>query len=196
MTTSEDPRRPTPPFSAAPDAPWPSQAPPPPPPPPPAPDLSAPGYTAPGYTAPGYTAPGYGQPMPAAPPGQWHARPTGPPGRIRPTGLMILLFFVTIGIWGFIYYYLVHEEMKRHSGEGVGGVIAVLIAIVFGLINPFLLSHEVGQLYERSGRQPPVTVLTALWFFPGMFIIVGPFIWFVRTNRALNDYWAAQGVTA
>ena len=135
---------------------------------------------------------GYGQPMPAVPGGQF-ARPLGPVGRIRPTGLTILLFFVTLGIWSFVYYFQTHEEMKKHSGEGVGGVIALVIAIVFGLVNPFLLSHEVGQLFERTGRTPPVTALTALWFFPGIFILVGPFIWFVRTNRALNDYWAALG---
>jgi hypothetical protein len=131
--------------------------------------------------------------MPAIPAGQQFARPLGPVGRIRPTGLTILLFFVTLGIWSFVYYFQTHEEMKRHTGEGVGGVIALVIAIVFGLVNPFLLSHEVGQLYERSGRRPPVTALTALWFFPGMFILVGPFIWFVQTNRALNDYWASLG---
>lgn len=62
------------------------------------------------------------------------------------------------------------------------------------MVNPFLLSHEVGQLYGRSGRQPPVTALTGLWFFPGVFILVGPFIRFVQTNRALNEYWASLGV--
>ncbi|SEO47798.1 DUF4234 domain-containing protein [Trujillonella endophytica] len=169
MTTSENPApRGTPPPAAA-SPPWSGAAPAPPPP------------------------PGYGQPMPAPPVADQFARPAGPVGRIRSTGMMILLFFVTLGIWAFVYYYLVHEEMKRHSGEGLGGVFAVVIAIIFGLVNPFLLSHEVGQLYERSGRQPPVTVLTGLWFFPGALILVGPFIWFVRTNRALNEYWAGLG---
>jgi cytochrome c-type biogenesis protein CcmH/NrfF len=38
-----------------------------------------------------------------------------------------------------------------------------------------------------------VTALTALWFFPGMLILVGPFVWFVRTNNALNDYLRGLG---
>ncbi|MFW3171323.1 DUF4234 domain-containing protein [Geodermatophilus sp. CPCC 206100] len=142
----------------------------------------------PAYGAP---PPGY-SPMPGAPAG--YAAPTGPPGLMRPTGMTMLLFFVTFGIWGFIYYFQVHEEMRRHSGQGLGGVLALVIAIVFGIVSPFLLSHEVGQLYERRGQRPPVSALTALWFFPGVFILVGPFIWFVRTNRALNDYWASLGV--
>jgi hypothetical protein len=151
------------------------------------------GYEQPGYGQPGYPPPTWTQPMPGAPAYGQYAQPAGPIGRIRPTGMIILLFCVTLGIWGFIYYYQVHEEMKRHSGEGLGGVLAVVIAIIFGLLNPFLLSNEVGQLYARRGQEPPVTALTALWFFPGMFILIGPFVWFIQTNNALNEYWQSLG---
>ena len=89
--------------------------------------------------------------------------------------------------------------MKRHSGEGVGGVIAAGdLRSSSASSTPFLLSHEVGQLYARRGQEPPVTALTGLWFFPGIFILVGPFIWFIQTNNALNEYWqslGAQGTT-
>ncbi len=133
-------------------------------------------------------------PMPGTPASAQHAQPTGELGRLRPTGMTILLFLVTLGIWGFVYYYQVHEEMKRHSGQGLGGVLALLIAIFFGLVSPFLLSNEVGQLYERRGQQKPVSAVTGLWFFPGILILVGPFIWFVQTNNALNTYWQSLGV--
>ena len=141
----------------------------------------------------GQTA-GYGQ-MPGVPSTALYAQPQGPIGQVRSTGLQILLFLVTFGIWGFVYYFQTHEEMKRHSGEGLGGVLALVIAIVFGLVSPFLLSHEVGQLYARRGQEPPVSALTALWFFPGVFLLVGPFIWFVQTNNALNAYWQSLGQT-
>jgi hypothetical protein len=136
-----------------------------------------------------------GAPMPGPPPWAQYSQPTGALGTIRPTGMTILLVVVTLGIWGLVYYYQAQEEMKRHTGEGLGGVLALVIAIFFGIVSPFLLSNEVGKLYERRGQAPPVTALTALWFFPGMFIIVGPFIWFVKTNNALNEYWRSQGVT-
>ncbi|WP_409329860.1 DUF4234 domain-containing protein [Trujillonella humicola] len=129
-----------------------------------------------------------------APYGQPAGRSDGPPGRLRPTGMTILLVVVTLGIWALVYYFQVHEEMRRHSGQGLGGVWALVIALIFGLVNPFLLSDEVGRLYERRGQDKPVSALTALWFFPGMLILVGPFIWFVRTNRALNAYWQSLGV--
>ena len=54
-------------------------------------------------------------------------------------------------------------------------------------------SSEVGGLYSRRGQQPPVTGLTGLWYFPGIFILVGPIIWFVKTNGALNAYWRSVG---
>jgi hypothetical protein len=112
---------------------------------------------------------------------------------VRPTGLTMLLFFVTLGIWGLVYYYQVQEEMKRHSGQGLGGVIALVVAIFAGVVSPFLLSHEVGGLYERQGQAPPVNAMTGLWFFPGILILVGPFVWFIKTNDALNDYWRGFG---
>jgi hypothetical protein len=157
-----------------------------------------PGYGA-GHGSPPPPQYGYaGQPMPAAPAYAQYAQPQGPIGQIRPTGMIILLFLVTLGIWGFIYYFQTHEEMKRHTGEGLGGVIALVISLFFGVVSPFLLSNEVGNLYGRRGQEKPVSAVTALWFFPGILILVGPFIWFVQTNRALNDYWAslgAQGTT-
>jgi hypothetical protein len=152
------------------------------------------GYRSP--LAPGQPPAGYGypgQPMPAVPADAQYAGPQGPIGHMRPTGMTILLFFVTLGIWSFIYYYQTQEEMKRHSGEGIGGVIALVLSIFVGIVSPFILSHEVGQLYSRRGQEPPVTALTALWFFPGALILVGPFVWFVKTNNALNDYWASLG---
>ena len=96
---------------------------------------------------------GYGgQPMPGAPAYAQYAQPQGPIGHMRPTGMTMLLFFVTLGIWGFIYYYQTHEEMKRHSGRGRRRRDRGGDRIFVGIVNPFLLSHEVGQLYSRRGR--------------------------------------------
>jgi hypothetical protein len=146
-------------------------------------------YAPPPYQQPPYPAP-Y-PPPPVAPYG--FAAPAGPVGQVRGTGVQILLFLVTFGIWGFVYYFQTHEEMKRHTGEGIGGVLALLLSIFVGIASPYLLSHEVGALYARRGQVRPVSALTGLWFFPGMLLLVGPLIWFVETNRALNDYWRSLG---
>ena len=141
----------------------------------------------------GYSPYGPGQPMPGVPAHAQYAQAQGPIGQVRSTGVQILLFIVTLGIWSLVYYYQTHEEMKRHSGEGIGGVLALVLAFFIGFVSPYLHSHEVGGLYQRRGQEAPVTALTGLWFFPGMFILVGPLVWFIKTNGALNAYWRSLG---
>jgi hypothetical protein len=136
---------------------------------------------------------GYGQPMPGVPVHAQDAQPRGPIGQVRSTGVQMLLFFVTFGIWSLVYYHQTHEEMKRHSGEGVGGVLALVLSFLAGIVSPFLLSSEVGGLYERTGRPKPVGAVTGLWVIPGFLLLVGPIVWFIKTNGALNAYWRSAG---
>ena len=119
-----------------------------------------------------------------------------PIGQIRNTGTCILLSFVTLGIYTWVWYFKTHDEMKRHTGEGIGGGIALLLAILVGIVMPFLSSNEVGKLYERRGQKPPVTAVTGLWaLLLGWFFFVGIIVWFVKTNSALNDYWRSVGTS-
>ena len=116
----------------------------------------------------------------------------GPPGKVRETGTCILLMIVTLGIYGLYWYFKTSEEMKRHTGNGLGGVVALILAIFVGIVMPFLSSNEVGRLYERRGQKPPVTAVTGLWvLLLGWFLFIGAIVWFVKTNRALNDYWTS-----
>jgi hypothetical protein len=117
----------------------------------------------------------------------------GPIGKVRDTGMCVLLAIVTLGIYSLVWYYRVHDEMKRHTGDGLGGPVALLLAFFIGIVAPFLTSAEVGGMYERRGEVKPVSAVTALWYFPGIFILVGPIIWFVKTNGALNNYWRSLG---
>ena len=114
-------------------------------------------------------------------------------GQIRGTGLVVLLFIVTLGIYGIYWFYVVHDEMRRHKGQGLGGGLALALYILVTPVAPFLTSQEVGQMYERRGQRSPVSGLTGLWFFPGNFLLVGPLVWFILTNTALNDYWRSVG---
>ena len=87
-------------------------------------------------------------------------------GKVRPTGLAMLLFVVTFGIYGLVWWYLVHDEMKRHSGQGIGGLVALLLAIFVSPAAAFFTSDEVGKLYERTGRRAPVSALTRTVVLP------------------------------
>ena len=139
--------------------------------------------TPPGYVQP--PAPGYGQVHAVGGPGSI--------GKVRGTGVAILLIIVTFGIYSIYWYYSVHEEMKRHRGTGLGGGIALILALFVGFVMPYLTSSEVGDLYAARGQQKPVSGATGLWYFPGIFILVGPIVWFVKTNGAINAYWQSVG---
>jgi len=143
---------------------------------------------------PPYTAP-QAEVVPAAPaaPAAPYQAGSAPIGKIRGTGACILLMIITFGIYGIWWYYKTHEEMKRHSGDGIGGALALLLAVFVGIVLPYINSSEVGRLYERRGQQKPVSGATGLWYFPGIFILVGPIVWFVKTNGALNAYWRSVG---
>lgn len=108
----------------------------------------------------------------------------------------MLLFVVTLGIYGYVWYYLVHEELKQHTGRGLGGLVALLLALFVTPVVPFFTSDETGKLYEARGQEKPVTAMTALWYFPGILLVFLPIVWFVKTNGAINEYWKSLGAPA
>jgi uncharacterized protein DUF4234 len=118
----------------------------------------------------------------------------GPIGQVRSTGTCVLLTIVTLGFYTWYWYYKTHDELRRHSGTGLGGGVALILAIFVGIVMPFVTSNEVGGLYERRGQARPVSAATGLWaLLLGWFFFVGLVVWFVKTNGALNDYWRSLG---
>ncbi len=139
------------------------------------------------------TDPTLNAPAPAAPYGVMQTQ-AGPVGKVRSTGGCVLLTIVTLGFYTWYWYFKTHEEMKRHSGVGLGGGVSLILAIFIGIVMPFVTSSEVGGLYERRGQARPVSATTGLWaLLLGWFFFVGLIVWFVKTNAALNDYWRSLG---
>jgi hypothetical protein len=147
--------------------------------------------------APGHYQPQYNQqPVPYGTPHHLATQgaPLGPIGKVRSTWAVIGLSIITFGIYSLYYYFVTHEEMKQHSGDGVGGAIGLVLAIfTLGLVTPFVLPHEVGGLYARQGRNRPVSATTGLWVLLGSIILIGPLVWLIKTNGALNAYWRSVG---
>lgn len=131
---------------------------------------------------------------PAAAPAYQAPLATAPLGKVRSTGGCIGLTIITFGFYTWYWYYKTHDEMKQHSGQGIGGGLALVLAIFVGIVMPFVNSGEVGGLYERRGQARPVSAATGLWaLLLGWFFFVGLIVWFVKTNGALNDYWKSLG---
>jgi hypothetical protein len=127
----------------------------------------------------------------AGPPGT-----PGPLGRPRGIGFGILLFIVTLSFYGWYWAFKTQEEMKQHTGEGVGGVLGLVIWILLNPVSAFVIPSEVGKMYQQDGKEPPVTGWTGLWLFPFGFLIVTAIVWFVKVQGSLNRYWESKGATA
>ncbi|MBI2168835.1 MAG: DUF4234 domain-containing protein [Actinobacteria bacterium] len=115
---------------------------------------------------------------------------TGPLGQARPNGKQILLAIVTLGFYGIYWAYKNHEEIKQHSGEGIGGAAGAVIYALVGVVTLFLLPVEIKKMYEADGRQSPVGAGTAAW------VLLFGIPWYVKRQTALNDYWVSKGAPA
>jgi len=126
------------------------------------------------------------QPVPPAP-----STPStrGPVGSLRSPGLIIFLYIITLGIWGWVWSYQSADEMKRYRGQGLGGGITLVLAIFIFPVVWFTLANEIEQLYKEDGQEPPISTIWGLWF---LLPIIGSFVWYLRAQKALNVFWATH----
>jgi hypothetical protein len=136
--------------------------------------------------------PAASSPSPVAPPPPPPTGALGPVGKPRSAFLVILLTIVTFGIWTIVWSYQNGEELKQHARTGLGGVAYLFITLLLSPVTMFLMASEVEQLYRREGKEPPITTIWGLWF---LLPIIGNFIWYLRIQRSINDYWTAHGST-
>ena len=81
----------------------------------------------------------------------------GPVGETRSIGLSILWFILTLGIYGIYWVYKTQEEVKRYSGNGIGGVLGLVIYILLSPVTFFIVPSEVRYMYEDlDGDTSPV----------------------------------------
>ena len=97
---------------------------------------------------------------------------------------------VTLGIYGLVWQYKTFQEMQDYSGDGIGGVVGLILAIFLGFVNWFLMPAEVGNLYAAEGQEKPVSGITGLW---NLLPLVGTFIWLAKTQNALSAFWEGHG---
>jgi hypothetical protein len=117
---------------------------------------------------------------------------TGPLGKPRGIGFVILMTIITVGIWPLIWSFQNGSELKARTNRGLGGVAFLFITLFIGPVTMFLMASEVEQMYRREGKEPPITTIWGLWF---LLPIIGNLIWYVRIQKSLNEYWVAHGYT-
>jgi Domain of unknown function (DUF4234) len=120
------------------------------------------------------------------------ASTSGPPGHQRGIAFAILLAIVTLGIYTFYWVFKTQDEVKEHSGIGVGGVVGLVIYILLSPVTWFLIPSEIGKMFKANGREAPFTGWTGLWM---LLPIVGIFVWFIKVQGALNRYWESKSTS-
>ena len=108
-------------------------------------------------------------------------------------GFGILLYIVTLGFYSWYWVYKTEEEMGKHTGEGLGGVLGLVIWILISPVMGFVIPSEIGRCTEgRSGAAHERVDRSMA--FPGAILIVIPaIVWFVKVQGALNRYWESKG---
>ena len=117
---------------------------------------------------------------------------TGQLGQPRGVGFGILMYIVTFGVYSLYWVYKTQEEMKQHTGEGLGGVLGLVVWLLVNPVTAFVIPSEIGKMYKKDGQEPPFTGWTGLWLFPGAILLVPAIVWFVKVQRALNRYWEGK----
>jgi Na+/proline symporter len=106
------------------------------------------------------------------------------------------MFIITLFFYGWYWVYKTQEEMKQHTGDGLGGVLGLVVWILIGAVSAFVIPSEVGRMYQKAGRAAPVSGWTGLWLFPFGIFIIPAIVWFVKTQGALNRYWESTSMAS
>jgi hypothetical protein len=114
---------------------------------------------------------------------------TGPLGHKRGVAFVILIGIVTFGIYWIYWVFKTQEEMKLRTGEGLGGVLGVVVWLLISPVSAFVIPSELGNMYAKDGKPKPVSGWTGLWLFPFGFLIVPGIVWAVKVQGSLNRYW-------
>ena len=80
----------------------------------------------------------------------------------------------------------------QYSNIGYG-VLGLVIYILISPVTFFIVPSEVRYMYEDlDGGASPVRGIYGLWI---LLPLIGPIIWFVQVQGALNRYWESKGAS-
>ena len=64
--------------------------------------------------------------------------------------------------------------------------------ILLSVVLMFTIPNEIQKMYQRDGRQSPISTVWGLWF---LLPLIGNIVWYVKVQRVLNEFWASKGST-
>lgn len=109
--------------------------------------------------------------------------------KVREPIAVVIFSIITLGIYFLYWTYQVFRELKEHTGQGIGPIIALVIGIVISPVNWFVLPSEIGNMYAAAGKPKPVSGPTGFW---NLIPLVGFIIWIFKVQNALNRAWSGE----
>jgi Domain of unknown function (DUF4234) len=117
----------------------------------------------------------------------------------RRSPLVVLgLVLVTLGIYGFYWYYKVNEEIKRYTGDETISPSRSLLAVIPGfllIVPPFIAyyntSNHIVRMQEQRGLASQIS--------PALVVILGLVIWIgmaAYVQEHLNRVWDSAASTS
>jgi hypothetical protein len=117
----------------------------------------------------------------------------GPIGKPRNVLVCIMVFVVTLSLYGLYWVWCAHQEIRRRAATGVGDWLGLVINLVVPFVTLILVPHEAKQMYEREGERSPVSAWTGVW---NPIPLVGSIIWLAKVQGALNRFWETRDAEA
>jgi hypothetical protein len=114
--------------------------------------------------------------------------------------IVLLLSFITIGIYGLYWYYKVNEEILRYTGDQTISPVRSLLAVIPGallIVPPFIAyyntANHVMQMQQQRGLPSQIS--------PALVVVLGLVIWIgmaAYMQEHLNRVWdsASMGQAA
>ncbi len=108
-------------------------------------------------------------------------------GKNRNAGVVILLMFVTLGIYNIVWYYKINKEIKEHDNDQQftpGWAAVALFVPIANLVSVYNTADRIKKMQKADGSQdlisPGAALVWALLFGIGYFIVV---------QGAMNNHW-------
>lgn len=112
----------------------------------------------------------------------------------NPLGVLGLVF-ITLGIYGFYWYYKVNEEIKNYTKDGTISSGRSLLAVIPGfllIVPPFIAytANHVAQMQRQRGLASEIS--------PALVVILGLVIWIgmaAYVQEHLNRVWDSASMS-
>ncbi len=113
----------------------------------------------------------------------------------RDIGIMVVLWVVTLGLYGLVWLYATSDELMQHSKKS-GNPLAVVLLALIPPLNVFVIwwhAVEVARMSASGGGKGMSEIRLFVWWFPWLPVIptVGAILSQIQMNKRASSLGVA-----